>query len=384
MLVALSRVGGTFARKGSDMTSIHTARRRRARSHITALGLASVALLAPTTRCQPAPGPVVATELATGLAAPWQVAFTPDGTAYVTERDTGVLYRFTQTGGLAAVQTITVDPEGEGGLLGLAVSPNYATDGYLYAFRTTLDDNEVIRFRLGAQPEVLIDGIPDGVIHNAGRIAFGPDGNLWVATGDAGVDQPGQTSGALAQDRNSLAGKILRFRPDGTIPADNPTPGSPVYALGFRDPQGLAWAADGALYASEFGPDRNDEINQVRPGGNYGWPAVTGASGNPAYVDPIFVQQPPNASWSGIAIPNVSLVPQWDGDILVAALRGQRLWRVDPANPSQPEELYAGEFGRLRDVEQAPDGSLWLITSNSDGRGDGTPDRIIRLAVEGS
>jgi glucose/arabinose dehydrogenase len=350
-----------------------------------ALMFAAAGVLTPMAMLQectpPPPGPVVATELVSGLDAPWQVAFTPDGTAYVTERVSGGLYRINGSS-LELVQTFTVDDDGEGGLLGLAVSPTYASDQFMYAFRTTSEDNEIIRFRLGEEPEVVVDGIPDGVIHNAGRIAFGPDGKLYVGTGDAGVDQPGQTSGALAQDPNSLAGKILRYEPDGSVPADNPTAGSPVYALGFRDPQGLAWDANGTLYVSEFGPDRNDEINVIQPGGNYGWPQFTGPTDDPALVDPIFVQQPPDASWSGIEVPKQSLVPQWDGDVLVAALRGQRLWRVDVDDPTQSEALYQGEYGRLRDIEQAPDGSLWLLTSNSDRRGDGTPDRIIRLAVE--
>jgi glucose/arabinose dehydrogenase len=324
------------------------------------------------------PVPLELTDIATDLEAPWDVVFTPDGTTYVTERDSGRLLSIGEDGEISTVQTFEVDNAEEGGLLGLAVSPTFADDGLLYVYRSTAQDNEVLSFVPGEDPEVILDGIPHSPIHNGGRIAFGPDGMLYVATGDAGQS-------ATAQDPESLAGKILRLTPDGSIPADNPTPDSPVYALGLRDPQGLAWAPDGTMYASEFGPDRDDEINVITAGANYGWPEVTGDANVDGFVDPIFVQQPPDASWSGIAFVTDSAIPEWDGQLLVAALRGERLWRVPVDDPDGSEALFAGELGRLRTARQAPDGSVWLLTSNRDGRG--TPaegdDRIVRVAPAG-
>lgn len=319
------------------------------------------------------------TDIATDLEAPWDVAFTPDGTTYVTERDTGQLSAISPDGEVSPVQTFEIDNTEEGGLLGIAASPTFADDGLLYVFRSSTDgDNEVLRFVPGEEPEVVLDGIPHSPIHNGGRIDFGPDGMLYVATGDA--NQP-----TSAQDPDSIGGKILRLTPDGDVPEDNPTEGSPVYALGLRDPQGLAWGPDGTLYVSEFGPDVDDEINVITPGGNYGWPEVTGVADQDGFIDPIFVQQPPEASWSGMALLDGSAIPQWDGQLLVAALRGERLWRVPVDDPDAAEPLFVGELGRLRTARQAPDGSVWLLTSNRDGRG--TPsegdDRIVRLAPAG-
>jgi glucose/arabinose dehydrogenase len=200
---------------------------------------------------------------------------------------------------------------------------------------------------------------------------------LWASTGDAG-----DTS--RSQNPASLNGKVLRLQPDGGIPGDNPTAGSYVWARGFRDPQGLARDEAGRLYATEFGPDRDDEVNLVVAGGNYGWPTVTGVAGDPRFIDPVVVRQPPEASWSGAAIVRGG-VPEWDGDLLVAALRGTRLYRFDRAADGSivgnGEELFRGQYGRLRHVEQAPDGSLWILTSNRDGRGSpvAADDRIIRI-----
>lgn len=163
--------------------------------------------------------------------------------------------------------------------------------------------------------------------------------------------------------------------PDGSVPADNPFARSPVWSLGHRNVQGLAWDAAGRLYAAEFGPDRDDDINLITPGGNYGWPYVTDDAKDRRFIDPIVLRQPAEASWSGLAIPNGSAVPAWDGSILAAALRGRRLWRftLQDDTVTAAEELYTEQFGRLRTVVQAPDGSIWLLTSNRDGRGDPRP-----------
>lgn len=318
------------------------------------------------------------TDVATGLEAPWAVAFAPDGTTYVTERDSGRVSTVDDGGAVEEVATVDVDPAGEGGLLGIAVSPTHEDDGLVYVYRSTSGANQVLRFVPGEEPEVVLDGIPHSQIHNGGRIAFGPDDMLYVGTGDAG--QPER-----AQDPDSLAGKILRVTPDGDVPEDNPTAGSPVYALGLRNPQGMAWAADGTMYASEFGPDRDDEINLVTAGGNYGWPEVTGVAERDGFEDPIFVQQPADASWTGMAVLVDSAIPQWEGQLMAAALRGERLWRVPPDDPDAAEPLFEGEFGRLRTAVQAPDGSLWVLTNNRDGRGapGEDDDRIIRVAPAG-
>ena len=322
-----------------------------------------------------------------GLDTPWDIARTPDGRTFLTERDSGRLLQRHDDGTLVEVARFDVDAAGEGGLLGLAHSPDFLVDGLLYVFLTTTGDNRIVRIDPNTGDQALVlSGIPDNTFHDGGRITFGPDGMLWVGTGDAGVPQ-------RAQDLGSLAGKILRLTPEGGIPGDNPFPGSPVWAYGFRNPQGLAFDASGRLYASEIGPDRDDEINLVVPGGNFAWGSdpggqsdqPTGVTGNPAFVDPIVVRQPSEASWSGATVLRGGTIPQWEGDLFVAALRGERLYRID-LDPGSGgvlgvEELLVGEHGRLRQVTRAPDGSLWILTSNCDGRGScpASGDHIVRL-----
>jgi hypothetical protein len=218
---------------------------------------------------------------------------------------------------------------------------------------------------------VVVSGIAKATNHDGGRIAFGPDGMLYAGVGDAGVT-------SRAQNPASLNGKILRVRPDGGVPADNPTPGSLVYSLGHRNVQGLAWDSAGRLYATEFGQDTTDEVNRIVPGGNYGWPAVEGNSTNPLYRNPIVTWTTAEASPSGAAI--------IDNTMFVGALRGTRLWVVPldgNGGAGTPTAALNGRFGRLRTVEKAPDGSLWVTTSNRDGRGTpaASDDRIFRFSV---
>jgi glucose/arabinose dehydrogenase len=311
--------------------------------------------------------------MATGLDAPWSIVFLSDGTALVSERDSDRILELDEAGGAREVGVVGgVTGSGEGGLLGLAVDE----DDSLYAYSTGADGNRIQRFDLDGEPgslslgepETILGGIPSASYHDGGRIAFGPDGMLYATAGDAG----GRSN---AQDPESLAGKILRMTPDGAVPADNPFPDSFVYSLGHRNPQGIAWAEDGTFFATEFGQDTWDELNIIEPGKNYGWPEVEGITGGDEYTDPEQQWSPDDASPSGMAI---------IGDTLyLANLRGQVLRTVDASTPTDFADLVAGEYGRLRDAVAAPDGSLWILTNNTDGRG--TPgeddDRIVRIPL---
>ena len=321
--------------------------------------------------------------LAADLEVPWSFAFLPGGDALVTERDSGRLLRVSPTGEVEEIQTLPEGGSGEGGLLGVAVSPDYENNRYIYAYYTTRSDNRVVRFRMGERPEPILTGIPVNTYHDGGRIKFGPDGLLYVSTGDAG-------DSGNSQDRNSLGGKILRIEPDGSVPPDNPFPGNPIYSYGHRNVEGLAWDSEGQLYASEFGASTWDEVNRIEAGENYGWPAVEGRGGeDQGYVDPITVWPTTEASPSGVEILVEGVIPQWEGDLFVAALRGERLWRLelnDSGEVVDREKLLDGKVGRVRDVIQAPDGSLWVSTSNYDTYGNPVSeqdDRILRLAPAG-
>jgi len=324
----------------------------------------------------PAPGPPdlgAPQEVATGLDVVWGLAFLPDGNALAAERDTGRVLRVSPQGGQAreVYKVPGVDVGGEGGLLGLAVSPDYAQDQWVYAYHTADSDNRIVRFKLqgGARPEVVFDGIRKAGNHNGGRIAFGPDGMLYAGTGDA-------ANTGSSQDPDSPNGKILRLTPEGDPAPGNPRAGSPVYTLGHRNVQGLAWDSAGRMYATEFGQNRLDEVNRIEPGKNYGWPEVEGEGGTEGgrYTNPIVTWSTDDASPSGAAIA---------GDTLyVAALRGERLWTVPltDGRAGEPRAELRGKYGRLRTVAVAPDGALWLGTSNQDGRGDvrDGDDRILR------
>jgi glucose/arabinose dehydrogenase len=266
-----------------------------------------------------------------------------------------------------------VDAGGEGGLLGITVARNFAQDPWVYAYFTASDDNRIVRMRyengdLG-RPQVLLSGIPKAGIHNGGRITFGPDGNLYAGTGDGSVRD-------RAQNRGSLGGKILRMTPDGKVPAGNPFPGSYVWSYGHRNVQGLAFDAQGRLWASEFGQNTWDELNRIVKGKNYGWPVVEGRGGDDRYVDPVAQWHTDEASPSGAAYAQ--------GAIYLAALRGGRLWQIPVAGSDrEPRAFFTGRYGRLRAVALAPDGSLWVMTNNTDGRGSprSGDDKILRVVL---
>ena len=336
-------------------------------------------------------------DVATGLDAPWGLAFLPDGRALVTLRDAAGLVVVGGDGSLTDVTGPGADEiaaatvaRGEGGLLGVAVVPGAAPSGPVdvVVYLTSRQDNRVLRATLDGTTlgpaRVLLEGVPRGTNHNGGRLAFGPDGYLYVTTGDT------YTTG-LAPDPGSLGGKVLRVTADGAPAPGNPDPSSPVWTRGHRNVQGIGWAPDGRAFAAEFGQDTWDELNVLHAGADHGWPEVEGQGGaGQGFVDPVAVWATSDASPSGLAVT--------DEGVYLAGLRGRTLWRVplrpvdpatlddpaaDAAGVGTPQALLAREHGRLRAVEVAPDGSLWVLTNNTDGRGDPVPgdDRVLRVTV---
>lgn len=308
--------------------------------------------------------------ITTGLDAPWSMAFVGD-TPLVSERDSARILELSPDGTPREVATVAgVSSYGEAGLLGIAV------DGQnrLFVYSTGDNGNRIQRYEItGApgslglgDPVTILDGIPAASYHDGGRLAFGPDGMLYATVGDAG-------QGSAAQNLDSLSGKILRMDVDGGAPDDNPFPDSLVYSYGHRNPQGVAWAEDGTMFATEFGQDTWDELNIITAGGNYGWPTVEGAAGTPGLIDPVQQWTPDVASPSGMT--------RIDGTLFIANLRGRVLRAVPVDDPSSSVDYLTGEYGRIRDATLAPDGALWFATSNTDGRGDPTPedDRIMRV-----
>lgn len=318
-----------------------------------------------------APGPAVLETVATGLDTPWGLAFLPDGSALVTERDSG---RVLQIRGLAVKEVGRIEEapgdDDEAGLMGVAVSPDFATDQRLYFYVTTPADNRIVRTTLTGDKlgriDPILTGIPTGHIHDGGRLVFGPDGYLYASTGETG-------DGDLAQDRDSLAGKILRITPDGDPAPGNPDPESPVWSWGHRNVQGLAFDDEDRLWASEFGAQAFDELNLIEKGGNYGWPQVEGSGKGKGLINPHVVWKTSEASPSGLAFRQ--------GQLWMASLRGERLWRIDVTDgrATNATDFFVGTHGRIRTVAVAPNGNLWVTTSNKDGRGEPTPgdDRIL-------
>ncbi|MFV0319730.1 MAG: PQQ-dependent sugar dehydrogenase [Microbacterium sp.] len=315
--------------------------------------------------------------LASGLDAPWSVVPLPSRGALLSQRGDGAVVELAPDGTLRAAGHVPgVVAQSEGGLLGLALWHDEDDASWLYAYLTAADDNRVVRMPLtGAQgaytlgePAIVLDGIAKSATHNGGRLAFGPDGMLYVTTGDAG--DPGRS-----QDTASLNGKILRLTPEGDAAPGNPF-GNAVWSFGHRNVQGVAWTSDGTMWASEFGQNTWDELNVIRPGANYGWPIVEGIGGDERFTDPTAQWGTADASPSGLAAA---------GDTLfLAALRGTRLWIADTDGESllgDPRAELIGEHGRLRDAVTAPDGSLWVLTNNTDGRGDPRTDDDLLLRV---
>jgi glucose/arabinose dehydrogenase len=330
----------------------------------------------------------------TGLETPWAIDIAPDGRVFISERPGRI--RVIKDGRLLPEPWMTLDAaeSGEAGLLGLALDPNFSNNGYLYAAYTyragfnrlrnrLVRLREVARSNTGVLDKVLIDNLPGSGNHDGGRVRFGPDGKLYWTTGDA-------QSARLAQDLKSLAGKILRLDADGAIPGDNPMPSSYVYSYGHRNPQGLAWQpGTGRLYATEHGPSGfqgccRDEINFIEAGKNYGWPEIRGDQTKDGMVSPV-IHAGTNETWAPAGAVFATHGP-WKGSLLFTGLRGQTLYRLeldasDARKATKLDRLFYRRFGRLRDVAEGPDGSLYLLTSNRDGRG--TPsagdDKVLRI-----
>ena len=330
---------------------------------------------APPPAAEPTAGdPVVAATIATGLNVPWGIAFLASGDALVTQRDEGSIVRIGVDGTvtvLGQVRGSSGSPGGEGGLLGLAIPPG--DESVVFAYVTTPSDDRVVRMtvtgdRLG-DPEPILTGIPIGSRHHGGRLLFDASGSLFVSTGDAG-------DGRLAQDRDSLAGKVLRIDTDGAAHPDNPF-GNRTWSYGHRNIEGLALDADGRLWAAEFGDKRFDELNLIERGGNYGWPGVEGRSDDDDLVNPQVTWATDDCSPAGIAITRSTAY--------IGALQGECLFAVplDGDRAGEPVAHLGGEHGRIRTVAVAPDGALWVTTSNTDGRGDPRreDDRILRVTV---
>lgn len=340
---------------------------------------------------------VKAEEVVTGLEVPWGIAFLPNDKMLVTERPGRV--RLVENGKLKPpVATVNVTASGEGGLLGIAAHPDFATNRYFYLYYTTDKNrspvNRVERWQLSSDgltaslDRVIIDDIPAAIFHNGGRLRFGPDGMLYIGTGDAREPQ-------ISQDVESLAGKILRLTPDGKIPADNPFPNNPVFITGIRNTQGFDWYNPSTLFVTDHGPSGElgrrgeDKVSVLQAGDNMGWPAVENCEAEPEFVRPSLVWReaaPPG----GAAIYTGDAIPEWKGNLIIGTLRSRHLHRVvfDSDNPSQvlTHEVYfqgnsPNGFGRIRDVIMGTDNELYITTSNCDGRGNCPQgqDKIIRI-----
>ncbi len=314
---------------------------------------------------------------------PWELEFAPDGTIFFTERD-GKLWVIDNKSTLHLVAEFPASNTSEGGLLGLALDPDYENNHFLYLYQTYLDipthQNKVVRYTVNdnqlTDELVLIDKIPGAVWHDGGRIKFGPDEMLYITTGDA-------TNANLSQDTSSLAGKILRINSDGTVPNDNPF-NSPVFSYGHRNPQGLAWNENGVLVSSEHGPSgergyAHDEINVIERGKNYGWPIIVGDSNDTVYTNPILHSGDITWAPSGLLYYYSDKIPEWKGKFLVATLRGEHVivLDLDLENDvvNSAEKIFQGDYGRIRNLVQSPDGDIFMLTSNNGN------DKILQIST---
>jgi glucose/arabinose dehydrogenase len=320
-------------------------------------------------------------QVATDNDVPWGLVTLSDGTILYNRRDAhDIVHLNPATGAKVTVGRVpnVQSTAGEGGLLGLAISPAFDTDRWLYIMHTSPTDNRIVRIRmendrLVGAPQVLLAGMGRNKYHNGGRLRFGPDGKLYASTGDAQNED-------WAQDTNRLEGKVLRINPDGSIPGDNPF-GNAVWSYGHRNPQGLAFDSQGRLWEQEFGNGIMDETNLITRGGNYGWPACEGTAGDcddPEFIAPKRTYSTGDASCSGLTVVR--------DVVYIACTRGQRMFRAPIDNGDLPTatQHFTGTYGRLRTVEPAPDGGLWLTTTTK-GDKDSTPnnsdERILHVTL---
>jgi glucose/arabinose dehydrogenase len=317
--------------------------------------------------------------LAENLDKPRAIAVSDDR-IFVTEK--GGLIRVIQNNILLESPLAALRPADvfDGGLLGIALHPNFSNNHYMYVFLTYDEDgnlwNKILRITESENKlqnaETIFDKIPGSSFTNGGFIKFGPDEKLYIGTGTV------SDASHLPQDLNSLSGKILRLNDDGTVPNDNPFADSPIYSLGHRNPQGMTWDDDGNLFVAEFGPEKNDEINLIQPGKNYGWPEQQ-CSGNENFENAILCYDP-SIEPGGILFYSGDIL-DFESPFIMASMNAANLYQVDFEEGLGSQKSILSGVGRVRDVVQGLDGSLYVITSNTDGKGfpDSMDDKLLRI-----